>query len=208
MNWLDLAFPPFCQSCARPGQWICSLCWKHIQWLEQPTLKPQHTYPSLKRVWSVATYDQTWGNYIQKLKYSRYRVLAHPLGKAMAKTVLPYIRLWKIECLIPVPIHRKRRWERGFNQATLLAQTLGEFLDLPVETNLLDRPFWQGTQAQQGRDSRKNVQYMFRCQRRAPFSTVCLVDDVYTTGATLSACARALNQAGVKTIVAITLARA
>lgn len=208
MHWLDLLFPPFCQRCKWPGKWICHPCWQHVHWLDPPGFTPHQAYPSLRKVWSLAQYDEAIGRLIQQLKYSRHRVLAQPLGLALARVFAPQLTQWRVECLIAVPLHLKRKRERGFNQAALLAKTVSDQLNIPLDSTLLQRTLWKGTQATQGRAGRQSLQFMFRCSQRAPYSTVCLVDDVFTTGATLSACARALNHAGVKNIVAITLAKA
>lgn len=168
----------------------------------------QNWHPSLKVVLSVAAYDQLSGRFVQGLKYQKHRVLARPLAESMARQATEALLRWKVEVLVPVPLHWKRYHERGFNQAGILAQVCGEKLGILVEWNLLTRTQWHGTQAKQSKTGRQSIQTMFRCTRRTRYTTVCLIDDVCTTGATVSACARALNQAGVKNVIALTFARA
>lgn len=192
----------------RPGKWICSGCWRQLDWLAEPEIKLAANHPSLKKVWSLVEYDQEIAIWIRGLKYSGYRELAKPLGDALARQLGSILHSWRIETIIPVPLHAKRARSRGYNQATLLAQTVSKRLQIPIDTKLLERTEWRDTQAHQGKSGRKNINTMFRCHTRAPYKTVCLVDDVCTTGATLSACARALSQAGVRNVVAITVARA
>lgn len=120
--------------------------------------------------------------------------------------------------LIPVPLHPVRRRERGFNQAQLLAQGLGRALTvsvsgraLPLETRCLRRA--RPTAPQLGlslRARRENVRGVFVVDHpeRVSERDIVLVDDVMTTGATLSACAAALKQAGARRVLAVTLARA
>jgi ComF family protein len=159
-------------------------------------------------VWSLVEYDQEVAIWIRGLKYSGHRELAKPLGDALARQLGPVLHTWRVEALIPVPLHAKRARSRGYNQASLLAQSVSKRLEILLDTKLLERTEWRDTQAHQGKSGRKNVNTMFRCSTRAPYKTICLVDDVCTTGATLSACTRALSQAGVEKVVAITVARA
>lgn len=208
MHVLDLFFPPFCQSCGRFGSWICTHCWRSMIWLDPDANRPPSLFPTLKRVWACVEYDRISGKLIQGLKYSRLRVLAGPLGESMARHLSPTLQQWNIQAFIPVPLHPRRYNQRGFNQAGLIAEAISRQLHIPVERSLLTRARWHGTQATQDKTGRKAIQTMFRCRKKTDLQRVCLVDDVYTTGATLSACARALNHAGVTTVVAVTFARA
>lgn len=192
----------------RPGKWICGGCWKQLDWLAEPEIKLAATHPSLKKIWSLVEYDREIAIWIRGLKYSGHRALAKPLGDALARQLGRLLRKWRVEALLPVPLHAKRARSRGYNQAALLAQSVSKRLNIPLDNKLLERTEWRDTQAHQGKHGRKSIETMFRCRTRASYTTVCLVDDVCTTGATLSACARALNQAGVRNIVAITVARA
>lgn len=205
---LRILFPPWCQSCGWIGSWICRRCWEKIQFFDEPSFKPLNAHPSLKQTWSLARYDEQLGSILQKFKYSGVRVLGDPLGKAMARQCEPWLRKRRVEVLIPVPLHRKRQKQRGFNQAGILAHVLSQQTSIPVEWNALQRVTWSGSQAKQDRAGRQQIQTAFRAPHRLPYRCVCLVDDVLTTSSTLSACARALNQAGVKTVVALTIARA
>lgn len=110
------------------------------------------------------------------------------------------------DAAVPVPLHPRRRRERGYNQATDLARHLG----LPV-VDALARTRHTGTQtALPAADRHANVSGAFRVTRRVSAlagSSVVLVDDVRTTGATLEACARVLREAGVREVFAVTAAR-
>jgi ComF family protein len=100
------------------------------------------------------------------------------------------------ELLIPVPLHFTRRFQRGFNQAELLARAIGAAINIPVRVDCLARS--RRTAAQSGLDRaarRKNLRQAFRCGNLAGVR-IALVDDVLTTGTTLEACARAARKAG------------
>ncbi len=208
MHILDILFPPFCQGCGRFRKWICARCWRRMSWCDRPEVLPKLAHPSLRKIWSLCEYDEHMAKILHTYKYKRARVLAQPLGDALAQQSQPWLHQHKIEALIPVPLHPKRQRARGFNQTVLLAERLSCRSGIPTDTTLLHRTHWQQSQAGQDKNHRHHITTAFRCTRRSQYKTVCLVDDVHTTGATLSACARALNAAGVRNIYALTVARA
>jgi ComF family protein len=117
---------------------------------------------------------------------------------------------WQAELLVPVPLGRQRQKGRGYNQAQLLALALRERLGIPVEAGKLRRV--HDTPSQVGLmpgERHENVRDAFRAES-GPWAgrTAILIDDLYTTGATLGACAAALLQAGAQQVYALTVARA
>lgn len=142
---------------------------------------------------------------IQALKYDRRRSISPRLGAMMRDRGAGVLR--GAACVIPVPLHPRREYVRGFNQAHDLAMHLG----LPIAT-LLKRAVFTQPQIELPRDRRRiNVRDAFvpvvDCRRPAP-AVVVLIDDVSTTGATLESCARVLRAEGVKEVRALTAARA
>lgn len=116
------------------------------------------------------------------------------------------------DMIVPVPLHRWRLWRRRFNQSALLAHALGQRAGLPCHADLLVRqratPQQKGLSAQGRRD---NVRKAFAVNpghaQNLKGKTVILVDDVFTSGATLSECAKTLRKAGASRVFALTLAR-
>jgi ComF family protein len=112
--------------------------------------------------------------------------------------------------MVPVPLHRARERERGYNQAALLAKELAPRLGLPVATDVLIRT--RATAPQVGlspEERRANVREAFACIGSGlAGARVLLIDDVYTTGSTMEAAAAALREGGVLSVWAYTLARA
>jgi len=145
---------------------------------------------------------------IHALKYPRRRSIAPPLGALMRSTAEALLE--GADVVVPVPLHPRREFERGFNQAEDLAGTLG----LPV-ARLVKRVVFTKPQIDLPRELRQaNVRHAFefapdpRSPIPDPRSLIAiLVDDVATTGATLDACARVLKHSGVKEVRAITAAR-
>lgn len=142
---------------------------------------------------------------IHALKYERRRSIAPRLGALMRESGAPLLRDGAI--VVPVPLHRRREYERGFNQAEDLAMHLG----VPV-IKLLTRVRHTQSQIELPKDQRQqNVKNAFALadpgSRIPDPGVVVLVDDVSTTGSTIEACARVLKEAGVKEVRALTAAR-
>lgn len=108
----------------------------------------------------------------------------------------------KIDCIIPVPLHYKKLCQRGFNQSEIIAQEISKKIEIPVQ-NILLRNRKTKQQALLNRKMReKNVHKAFTLKTQGEITSVLLIDDVYTTGATLQECARILKQSGVQTVYA------
>ncbi len=145
---------------------------------------------------------------IHQLKYRNLRALAVPL----AMLLNDYLTTNPMpgEVLVPVPLHRKRLRERGYNQSHLLAKELGKLVKLPVIDNYLIRKWFAPPQAKTTTvdERRSNVFNAFTCRdHRLKDKQVLLIDDVSTSGATLDACAAALKAGGATSVWGLVLAR-
>jgi len=155
----------------------------------------------------VAYLDGTLREAIHHFKYSNLQDLAIPLGRLMGdywqKNPLP------AEIIVPVPLHTDRLRERGYNQAALLARELRKGIGLPVSETSLVRVRATRPQVDLNAQERKeNVRDAFSCSNTdLKDKRVLLIDDVYTTGATLEACSIALREIGARSVWALTLAR-
>jgi ComF family protein len=142
-------------------------------------------------------------------KHGGRLVLLRRLAGLLAVEASRYLPLTEWEGLVPVPLHWRRRWERGFNQAEVLARAVGRHHGLPVLRRALVRV--RPTPRQQGdvEARRRNVREAFAVRRPQAVRErrLLLVDDVFTTGATANACARALLDAGAAEVGVLTLAR-
>ena len=143
-------------------------------------------------------------------KYSKHLYLRYPLAAWLGEALEdPRLREARLDCIVPVPLHPARERERGFNQAEILAQLLARRAGLPVRP-LLQRIRYTTTQTQFDRAQRiENLAGAFRLRRGVDVQgcRVLLVDDVLTTGSTLSECADVLKRAGALTVHAATAAR-
>jgi len=145
---------------------------------------------------------------IHQLKYRSLKVLAPPL----ARLLHDYLAANPVrgEILVPVPLHRKRLRERGYNQSSLLARELGKLINLPVADDCLVRQWHALPQARTATVEERwsNVANAFTCLGgRLQNKQVLLIDDVSTSGATVDACAATLKAAGATTVWGLVLAR-
>jgi competence protein ComFC len=206
---LDLIYPPLCASCDRPGAgWLCAECAARLQKLShtaQPTTigAPPHTLP----VFSCAPYAAEIETVIHAFKYRATPQLADVFAPWL-------IDLWqahglRADACIPVPLHRARMRERGFNQSAWLAKRFAKATATPCLERALVRTRNTRQQALLNPAERRgNVADAFAATPAIAGKTLVLIDDVLTTGATLLDCARACHQAGAKEVFALTIARA
>lgn len=219
---LDLLFPPQCVACRRRDCFLCSDCFAQTPLLPQPQCgvcgEPVASGSRCARcakaplavdgILSIYVYTGPVQVAIRALKYHGLKAVADPLGAALVSYlagsgVTP-------DVVVPVPLHPRRLRERGYNQSELLARSLGRRVSLPVETRALVRTRDTSAQAKaaSAEERRRNVANAFACRGEAITGRkVLLVDDVCTTGATLSACAQALKAAGAARVSALTVAR-
>jgi ComF family protein len=151
-------------------------------------------------------YEGTLRELIHLYKYGRIKPLARALGGLLA-TALPLDE--RFDAVVPVPLHWRRQWQRGFNQSELLARLVARRCGIPVR-NALRRV--QATRVQAGLSNsarRDNVASAFRVRgsERLDGLRLLLVDDVLTTGSTATACARTLKRAGARRVAVLTIAR-
>ena len=169
--------------------------------------------PPFQKARSALIYNDHSKEMLLKLKHCDRLDLAKPI----ARLIYPQVKeiLEKSDALIPVPLHRKRLWKRRFNQATLIAKELAltfqqrEMRSVNILTNILSRQKETAPQGQSRKARFTNVQGAFAVQDKSLVTgkSISIIDDVYTTGATVKACAKALRRAGVKDIYVITAAR-
>ena len=204
---LELLFPPRCAGCQRVDTFWCARCQTLLDEIPFP---PEETLPTnpFTALAASGTHDGLLRQALLALKYEHAPQLAEPLGARLAER---FLRLrWEAELVVPVPLHASREHERGYNQSQLVGDVLAQRLGIPQQPAALRRVV--ATRAQVGLDlqeRRQNVHNAFVADTHLVNGRdVLLVDDVYTTGATLSACAQALQDAGIRTVYGLTLTRA
>ena len=195
-----LAADYFCAQCRAPfrnafpldEKGLCALCRRGVSGFDA--------------AYSYGFYEGPLRELIHLFKYGKVQTLAKPLGRYLA-LALP--REERFDAIVPMPLHWRKRWQRGFNQADLLAHEIARRTHTPVKS-ALQRVRATVTQAGlTNAKRRKNVSGAFRPKGEKALRglRILLVDDVMTTGSTAAACARALKMAGARQVVLLTLAR-
>ena len=196
--------PPFCDRCGVPvaaGRLVCPLC----------EVGPEPAY-----AWSqaVGQYTGVLRTAIQRLKYESKGALARPLGELLASalgTASPLLpRGEPADLIVPVPLHPSKLRVRGFNQAERIARVLADRCGWPLDTQGLLRVRKTRTQtALHASERHSNVVGVFDTKSPLYFNgrSILLIDDVLTTGSTVSECARVLRNAGATRVAVLALAR-
>lgn len=214
---LDLLFPPVCVGCRRVGRWICATCWPNVSWLVNRRCgvcgRPSSTSTCLRcsgsagpltTVLAATEFGGIAREAVHALKYQQRQAIHGMMGGLMAEVA----REVECELVIPVPLHRGRRRERGYDQSALLARAVARHLRLPYAEALART---RKTQQQATLDEmarRANVVGAFACRTRLKGEAILLVDDVSTTGATIDAAAQALVDQEAGRITGLVFARA
>jgi ComF family protein len=157
-------------------------------------------------VYSYGSYEGALRKLIHVYKYDRVSTLAKPFGRLLAQ-VLP--REQQFDVVVPMPLHWTKLWQRGFNQSELLAQEIARRWNVPVEKPVRRRRAAKPQAGLTNAQRRANVAHVFQAAKGKPLAgkRVLLVDDVFTTGATASSCARVLKRAGAAHVTLLAVAR-
>lgn len=221
---IDLVFPPSCAGCGRPGFRWCPACQKDLPSLREPVcsvcgttlarldgdscIQCRRQPPAFHSLRSWAAFDGPVRNALHRLKYRRDLGLGEALTPHISRFALDLG--WPVDLVVPVPLGRRRQSERGYNQAALIAWPLAMALGIEYDQQALARV--RDTRSQVGlarRERQENVRDAFMAKpSRVRGRSILLVDDVATTGSTLSSCAGALCASGARDVFALTAARA
>ncbi|MBN3032678.1 MAG: ComF family protein [Candidatus Saganbacteria bacterium] len=199
---LDLIFPPRCEACGKSGpEALCPECFAGVRFM-----KPQYG------IHCAAAYDGAVRTALHRFKFQKRKRLAEPLGILLVNYLgqAPALKMKEFDSIVPVPLHRKRLRQRGFNQIDLLASVIGRYYELPVVPSL-ERVKNTRPQFDLPKHERfENIKGAFRvCRSKEVYDKrLLLLDDIYTTGATAAECVRALTIAGARRVEVLTLARA
>ncbi len=207
----ELLFPKRCLGCHREGSHCCEDCFSLISLAPAPSVLERNS--SLSGLFCATSYEDTFA---QRLIHAfKYPPFLRDLAKPLALSIIAHISLlnkpiYPPDVICPVPLHKKRLKWRGYNHAEELARQLGKAFSLPVVTDALIRTKHTSPQANLGRKERlKNMQGVFEIRNPQEIAgkNILLVDDVYTTGATMEECARVLKKAGASRVFGAVVAR-
>ncbi len=221
MNILDLIFPVKCPVCGRAlgERQICGACRERMPLVTEPccrhcgkpVLSPRTEYcrdcsareSFLDEGTALWIYTEKMKRVMADFKYGGCEADAGVYADELLRHRIDRFRRWRPDYLVPVPLHRKRRWFRGYNQAEAVAEHVGRAMGIPVAGDCLIRARQTRPQKElddvQRRENVRNAIFPGSGEMRDALrgSRVMLIDDIYTTGATLEACGKVLRDMGV-----------
>lgn len=223
--------PPRCRSCRAPllghdNPYLCPACAAAVEWIgdgacrgcgfpagphaahAENCLRCRDKKLNLTAAVAVARYRHGARNLVRSFKYGGETELARPLAALMAERLRAADFFSGVDMVVPVALHPKRRRERGFDQARMLAEPVATLVGLPCRPGVVKRVRHTTPQAALHRAQRlENMKGAFTADESLKGRRVVLVDDVMTTGATMADCARACREAGATRMYALLFAR-
>lgn len=220
----EYLFPLFCLSCKKEGAWVCNECFLRRIDISGVFYCPVCHSVSPDGVACIACRDiSSLSRHVALMPYQEGVLVAellHTLKYNFAESVVPVFGhcitlflteqkhvLDGVDVIVPIPLHARRFAERGFNQAEKIAASLSHHAAIPMSNNIVRsrKTLQQALLSKEERE--KNVQDVFVAKQSFTGKTVLLVDDVYTTGSTMQACAKALLLAGAREVRGFSIAR-
>lgn len=217
----DLLFPKRCIKCKKPGEFICFGCFSKIEKIKTYTcqkcgkITKNGSYCNSCRngvdlTGVMVACDYNIGptkELIHHLKYSGFLDLSEVLGELLVERIKNSKN--KKFIVVPVPMHRKKELERGFNQSELLARYLSKKMGLKGGLALEKIKSTEAQMRLKRKDRLKNLNKVFECVDRelVKGQQILLIDDVMTTGTTLNECAKALKKAGARQVWGLVVAK-
>lgn len=215
---LDFIYPKRCVGCSQMGAYLCPNCFKEVEFLKLQycpackfVSKRGLTHEKCKRssrldgIHSLVIYEGAARKLIQKIKYrGAFDILNEIMPRFLNQVALEF----EPELIVvPVPLHKDRHLVRGFNQSELIARKLGQIFGETYSNKYLVRVRNTTTQTSLTREERMmNLKNAFLASVKVKHKSFLLVDDVWTTGATLNEAARELKKRGAKQVYAFTIA--
>ncbi|MFH1277743.1 MAG: ComF family protein [Candidatus Eisenbacteria bacterium] len=218
---VDFLYPPFCLVCGRDlpegGGLVCEPCWERARRENRASFfigdGGVFRDPGGNRMYgrSANRWNEPLGEILHRFKYGAYPSLGERLALQLAATVLADPKLRGADLLVPAPLTRARRRERGYNQSAILARRLSELTGIPSGGEGVRRRGRSRSQTKlDAEERRRNVRGVFRVTRPDLFAgrRVVIVDDVITTGATAWELALVLAKAGAAEVSVLAVAKA
>jgi ComF family protein len=219
-DFFDFFIPRICPSCKSKldltEEIICRKCFLRLNRVSEEKILTEFQDKFKKdRIVSdfMSLYyfekDKEVHNIIHEFKYNGKFRIGFFLGTLLACNLEAKIRSWKIEYIVPVPLHHIRRAERGFNQSYFIAKGIKSVLNIPIAANLLKRHRFTNSQTHLSIiERRENVKDSFLVKKNKKISgkNILLIDDVITTGSTISECGKVLLNSRAAKIFAISVA--
>lgn len=219
-QFIDFFLPRLCPSCKiklnSEEEVVCNSCLSKIKRADEERLyrEFERKFRNEKIISGFASVfvfekDKELQNIIHELKYNGKFGIGTFLGKVLASEMQKQIEVWAIDFIVPVPLHHLKRAERGYNQSDFIAKGIKSVSRIPVMSSLIKRKRFTETQTNLTLVERKeNVRDAFGLKAGDKFTGkhILLLDDVITTGATISECGRIISECGAANVYAASVA--
>lgn len=205
MNFLDLIFPPSCEICGKIGTYLCESCYNKI--------KPFKIKKNTDKLMCLYSYEGEIRTLMIQYKFNDKSYLDKFFAELIIKNKKVYKFIQNYDIITPVPVHKKRKQERGYNQSELIIKQAVKKLKIKgisIKRNALIKTVNNKPQSTKNVMERKqNVKNVFEVANINEIAgkRVLIFDDIYTTGNTIKECRKELIKAGAKKVGALTVAR-
>jgi len=221
VSLLDLVYPSLCSGCGsytESDAGVCDMCAKRIDHYELPfclgCLQPLATWPECLQCQDHTLPLFALGNYVDPLKQViaefKFRGVRRPIASLCRDLVARFeVKLAAVQadCLVPIPLHPSRQYDRGYNQAEVIAQHLEIMAGIPVDTSRLLRVAKRKPQQRLKAHQRgANIRGAYAADDTQPPARIVLVDDIVTSGETVKEAGRVLKQGGSVVVGVVALA--
>jgi ComF family protein len=219
-HFFDFFLPRFCTACGEKlyaeEKFICGKCFAKIKTTDEQFILNEFNRKFLKdkiisdfHPYFIFEKDKEFQSVIHSVKYNENFRLGIFIGVKIGKGLNEKINLWSPDFILPVPLHHLKKAERGFNQSFYIAKGISKISGVPVKNNIIKRGRFTPSQTQFNKHERKeNMRGAFVLKRNNNLhgKKIILVDDVITTGATITECGKILLDAGAEKVFAISAA--
>lgn len=215
---LGFFFPSFCTACktklADTEKCVCKSCISKIQIADSERMEREF-YRKFSHSNIISAFqsafvfekDKELQDILHALKYYNKFQVGKFLGGLIANQVGEQVKTWNADMIIPVPLHSLKKAERGYNQSELICKGISKVLSIPTKSNVLKRSRYTLSQTTMTLEERKeNVHKAFVMKKNVTGKRIIIVDDVLTTGATITECGRVLKENGAEEVYALSVA--
>jgi competence protein ComFC len=217
---LDFFLPRFCPSCRIKllcgEKFICLSCLNKIKKIDKSRLEFEFNKKFLnQKIISGFTSlylfekDKELQHLIHSLKYNGKFLTGSFLGELLGKKIKDELTAWNIHLILPIPLHQLKKAERGYNQSFYISKGLSKEINIPVVSGIIKRRKYTQSQTKMNiLERQKNIEKAFKIKNKKKIigKNILLVDDVITTGATISECGKVLLDTGASQIYAASVA--
>ncbi|MEO8398755.1 MAG: ComF family protein [Ignavibacteriaceae bacterium] len=217
---IDFFLPRFCPSCKKNlnenEKYVCQNCLDNIKLADESRLNKEYQRKFFeKNIISEFTSlyvfekDKELQHIIHSFKYAKKFLIGKFLGELAANHLKEKINNWKIDLIIPIPLHNLKKAERGYNQSFYIAKGLSKILNIPVSENSVKRiKFTESQTTMTLLERQENIgeAFLIKNKKKIEGKNILLIDDVITTGATISECGKILLESRAKKIYAASVA--